>query len=186
MEPATNPGVQNWLAVGLESICSSISTVPDALNSHWHKFTSRYPGLLERCILAIGVAYIGSIGWSLVRIATKVGFTSVRWCIFKISRTLGLALEPIFESSDSGEYVLDKELYGLEHMALNWTWEEGLKTMWMNMGYWKVDTALRHAANCVMWLTTIYRIPTHSLKHRRTFSNTYSRKQISLIHRGRL
>jgi len=150
MEPAANSGAQHWLAVALESICSSIPTVLEALSSHWHKFTSRYPGLLERCIIAIGLACIISIGWSLVRIATKVGFASVKWSISRNSRTLGLTLEPIFEDSDSGEYLLDKELYGLEHMALNWTWEGGLKTMWMNMGYWKVDTALGHAANHVM------------------------------------
>jgi len=150
MGPVTNPGVQHWLAVTLVSISSSIYTVLEALDSHWHKLTSRYPGLLERCIIAIGIAYIMSIGWSLVRMAAKIGLASVRWSISRTNRMLGLALEPIFEDSDSGEHVLDKELYGLEHMALNWTWEGGLKTMWMNMGYWKVDTTLRLATNHVL------------------------------------
>ncbi|KAF8423272.1 hypothetical protein EV426DRAFT_534422 [Tirmania nivea] len=124
------------------------------MNSHWHKFTSSYPRLLERClIIAIGVAYITSIGWSLVRIAAKFGLTSVRWSISRISQTLGLTPKPIFQDSDSGEHVLDKELYGLEHMALNWTWEGGLKTMWMNMGYWKdTDSFPQASENLLKYL----------------------------------
>jgi len=85
-----------------------------------------------------------------VKIAAKLGFPFARRCISRTSRALGLTLEPIFEDSDSGEHMVDKELYGLEHMSLNWTWEGGLKTMWMNMGYWEVVTTMRLAAKCVM------------------------------------
>lgn len=127
-------------AVVLESFNSSISTALEALGSLWHDFTSKYPGLLERCIITIGVAYIISIGWFLVKISAKIGRASVKWSVSKICRTLGLT---IFENSDGKEHVIDNELYGLEHMALNWAWEGGLETMWMNMGYWKVVTALK-------------------------------------------
>ncbi|RPB24964.1 hypothetical protein L211DRAFT_783808 [Terfezia boudieri ATCC MYA-4762] len=81
-----------------------------------------------------------------MRIAAKAGFALVKWSISRISQTLGLTLEPTFEDSDSGVHLLDRKLYGLEHMALNWTWEGGLKTMWMNMGYWKDTDSMPQAA----------------------------------------
>ncbi|KAF8455228.1 hypothetical protein BGX38DRAFT_1267495 [Terfezia claveryi] len=88
-----------------------------------------------------------------MRIAAKAGFTLVKWSISRISQILQLTLEPTFEDSDSWEHMLDGKLYGLEHMALNWTWEGGLKTMWMNMGYWKdTDSFPKASENLLKYL----------------------------------
>ena len=49
-------------------------------------------------------------------------------------------------SDDDGGLGGSKGIYGLEHVALNWTWEDGLKSMWMNMGYWKDTTSFPQAS----------------------------------------
>lgn len=125
--------------MALDRITSPLSSFSQVLTTQWHIFTTAYPGLLERSIFAIGIVYLASIGWLVFIALIKASFGPVRWCVHRVSRVPGLTPVSTFEERDSNEGIIDNELYGLEHMALNWTWESGLNTMWMNMGYWKVS-----------------------------------------------
>lgn len=129
---------RGWLETSWEEAIHIICNAPQILIDQWNWYTTAYPGYLERCLIAIGTLYTLSFVWIIIKPGLLVGFSFVKWCYNKVDQFLGWSPEPIFEDAESAEDVLNKELYGLEHMALNWTWEGGLGSMWMNMGYWKV------------------------------------------------
>ena len=125
------------------SISHVVSSIPHIITHEWNRFTAAYPGYLERFLIIAGTLYSLSIVWVVLKVVFAVGSKSIRWWFAQVDQFLGWSPEPIFEDQGSNcEGVLENELYGLEHMALNWTWEGGLQSMWMNMGYWKVRTCM--------------------------------------------
>lgn len=86
----------------------------------WPKPAIRYAPLV---FLAFAWKYLAPQTW----LTLAAGF-SLGW----LSHRLRLVIFPFSDSHDVGR------LYNLEHGMLNL--ELPCKTMWMNMGYWKVDT----------------------------------------------
>ncbi|KAI5803568.1 hypothetical protein DFH27DRAFT_513596 [Peziza echinospora] len=71
-----------------------------------------------------------------LKLAYKMACRSGAWVLGKL--TVKETSEQVFGESKNVNVGAEQDgLYGLEHVALNWSWEKGLGTMWMNMGYWK-------------------------------------------------
>ena len=85
----------------------------------------------------------------MVKLGYKLGKEILNYIIDNLCVLAGVRKnEEIFKEASNSEKApghreeivgsIGEGIYGLEHAALNWTWENGLKSMWMNMGYWKV------------------------------------------------
>ena len=104
---------------------------------HNNPTTHHQRSTIEQCLLAVGIAFSLSV---LYTWGTRLVMVVARAALSQFRHRLG---HLPFRRSDNGDYGslgVSEGIYGLEHLALNWTWEGGLKSMWMNMGYWK-DTA---------------------------------------------
>ena len=124
-------------------------TFPDLRNS----LTTNYHhqrSAVEQCLLAVGIAFTLSV---LCTWGARLVLLVVRAVRSQFRRRLGCLPFGCDENGDGGGLGGSQEIYGLEHLALNWTWEGGLKSMWMNMGYWKDTTSFPQASeNLLVYL----------------------------------
>ncbi|KAF8470870.1 hypothetical protein BDZ91DRAFT_719145 [Kalaharituber pfeilii] len=94
---------------------------------------------------AMGVL-LAWVGPPIVSAAYRIFKMTIIWAV---ARAWGFVCgaagqERMFESigvAEPEEIGADADgIYGLEHVALNWCWDKGLRSMWMNMGYWQNTT----------------------------------------------